>query len=235
MSHPPLQNQILRRLSPDDFRAIEPCLERVELTLKQDLITPGEPITHVWFPESGMCSVIASARGSEAIEVGLIGLEGMTDHVTKLGDTSVLKSFVQMPGTAFAVGAERYIAWTKRPSVLEVVLRYQQSMIVQVSYTALSHGSFNVEERLARWLCMSFDRSQGADLPLIHEFIAMMLGVRRSGVTTALHILEGHQGIKATRGSIKLRDRAALEDLTQGGYGVPEREYARLMGPFPES
>jgi CRP-like cAMP-binding protein len=233
MSHPPLQNQILRRLSPDDFRAIEPCLERVELTLKQDLITPGEPITHVWFPESGMCSVIASARGSEAIEVGLIGLEGMTDHVTKLGDTSVLKSFVQMPGTALAVAAERYLAWTKRPSVLAVVLRYQQSMIVQVSYTALSHGSFNVEERLARWLCMSFDRSLGADLPLIHEFIAMMLGVRRSGVTTALHILEGHQAIKATRGSIKLRDRAALEELTQGGYGVPEQEYARLMGPLP--
>jgi hypothetical protein len=64
--------------------------------LKQDLITPGEPMTHVWFPESGMCSVIASAGGSEAIEVGLIGLEGMTDHLVKLGDTSVSKCFVQM-------------------------------------------------------------------------------------------------------------------------------------------
>jgi hypothetical protein len=104
MSHPSLQNQILRRLSTDDFLAVEHCLERVELTLKQDLITPGEPITHVRFPESGMCSVIASARGSEAIEVGLIGFEGMTDHLTKLGDTSVLKSFVQMPGTALAIG-----------------------------------------------------------------------------------------------------------------------------------
>jgi CRP-like cAMP-binding protein len=80
------------------------------------------------------------------------------------------------------------------------VLRYQQSMTVQVSYTALSHGSFNVEDRLARWLCMSFDRSQGADQPLVHEFIAMMLAVRRSGVTTALHTLEGHGAIKATRG-----------------------------------
>jgi CRP-like cAMP-binding protein len=179
-----------------------------------------------------MCSVIASARESEAIEVGLIGYEGMTDHLTTLSDTSVLKSFIQMPGGALAVAAEQYIAWAERPSVLQVVLRYQQSLIVQVSYTALSHGSFNVEERLARWLCMSFDRSQAADLPLVHDFIAMMLGVRRSGVTTALHVLEGHQAIRATRGSIQLRGRAKLEELAHGSYGIPEQEYARLMGPI---
>jgi CRP-like cAMP-binding protein len=118
---------------------------------------------------------------------------------------------------------------------LDVVLRYQQTMIVQASYTALSHGSFNIEERLARWLLMCFDRSKGADLPLVHEFIALMLAVRRSGVTTAIHVLEGNHAIKATRGSIQLRDREKLEELASGSYGDPESEYARLMGPLPTS
>jgi hypothetical protein len=80
---------------------------------------------------------------------------------------------------------------------------------------------------------MSFDRSKGEDLPLVHDFIAMMLAVRRSGVTTAIHVLEGHHAIKATRGSIKLRDREVLEELARGSYGDPEAEYERLMGPLP--
>jgi CRP-like cAMP-binding protein len=231
MSHPHLINGILRRLPRADYLQIEPFFEPVKLELRQELITPGVAISHVWFPESGICSVIAATGGSEAIEVGMVGMEGMTDHLTKAGDISLLKSIVQMPGTALRVPSDKYIGWLKgSPTALEVVLRYQQTMIVQISYTALSHGSFNIEERLARWLLMSFDRSNGEDLPLVHEFIASMLAVRRSGVTTAMHVLEGHHAIRATRGSIQLRDRAILEQLAQGSYGDPEREYERLMG-----
>jgi hypothetical protein len=138
MSHPHLSNGILQRLAIEDYLQIEPFFERVELKLRQELITPGVPISHVWFPESGMCSVIAAARGSEAIEVGMVGMEGMTDHLTKTGDVSVLKTFVQMPGTALKVRADKYIDWLKgRTTVLEVVLRYQQTMIVQTAYTGL--------------------------------------------------------------------------------------------------
>jgi CRP-like cAMP-binding protein len=224
-------NGVLQRISADDFRGIEPFLEKVELKLKQEIITPDEPMTHVWFPESGMVSIIASADRSEAIEVGMVGREGMTSHVTRLGDTSVLRSLVQLSGTALAVEASSYIEWVEqRPDVLRVVLRFQQSMMVQISYTALSHGSYTIEERLARWLLMSFDRSEGGDLPLVHEFIAIMLAVRRSGVTTAMHVLEGKHAIRAVRGRIQLRNREVLVDMAAGSYGIAEREYHRLMG-----
>ncbi|MDB5644238.1 MAG: cAMP-binding protein [Hyphomicrobiales bacterium] len=228
-------NGVLQRVLPDDYKLIEPFINRVELKLKQELIVPDVPISHVWFFESGMCSMIARSEGSEAIEVGMVGFEGMTDHLTRIGDTSALRSVMQLPGTALAIEAARYLEWiNERPNVLRLVLRYQQSMMVQIAFTALAHGSYTIEERLARWLLMSFDRSHDADLPLVHEFIAMMLAVRRSGVTTAMHILEGKHAIRAVRGRIQLRDRQALEELAAGSYGLAEREYARLMGPIED-
>ncbi|MDB5596317.1 MAG: putative transcriptional regulator, Crp/Fnr family [Hyphomicrobiales bacterium] len=229
-----IHNLFIKRLAREDFLRVEPFLERVTLPLKQEIIVPGEPITHVWFPESGMISVIAQAAGAEAIEVGLIGDEGMTDHLTAPGDTSVLKFLVQFQGTALAVEAARYLEWvSESPAVLKLILKYQQSMIVQTAHTALSHGTFTIPERLARWLLMSFDRSHDEDLPLVHEFLAVMLGVRRSGVSDAVARIEGHGAIKATRAKIKLLSRDILLDLCGGSYGIPEAEYARLMGPLP--
>jgi hypothetical protein len=101
---------------------------------------------------------------------------------------------------------------------------------VQVAYTALSHGSYTIEERLARWLLMCHDRVDGDDLPLVHEFLSMMLGVRRPGVTIAVQTLEATGIIKAKRGHIIVQDRARLEEVAGGSYGVPEAEYRRLFG-----
>jgi hypothetical protein len=106
-------------------------------------------------------------------------------------------------------------------------------MIVQISYTALAHGSYTIEERLARFLLMSFDRNSGEELPLMHEFISRMLAVRRSGVTTALHVLEGHGATKALRGHVHLRDRQVLEDLAQGSYGGGKRVRAADGNQIP--
>jgi CRP-like cAMP-binding protein len=235
MAKPQTENGVLQRVPPKDFEAIAPHLTKVELKLKQELIIPDKPITHVWFFESGLASIIARSDGSEAIEVGMVGVEGMTDHLTRAGDCSVLRTLMQVPGVAWAVPSEDYIRWIQeRPRVLQIVLRYQQSMMVQIAFTALSHGSYTIEERLARWLLMGFDRSKGADLPLVHDFIAMMLAVRRSGVTTAMHMLEGKHAIRSTRGLIQLRDRQVLEELAAGSYGLAEREYERLMGPVPD-
>lgn len=103
--------------------------------------------------------------------------------------------------------------------------------MVQTSYTALSNAVHPIAERLARWLLMSDDRLDG-DLPLTHEFLSIMLAVRRPSVTTALHVLEGNGFIRAARGSIVVRDRAALEEFAGDAYGVPEAEYERLIGPL---
>jgi CRP-like cAMP-binding protein len=234
MSRHHINNQILRRLSEHDFEALVPHLAQVDLTLKQVLLVPGEPVSHVYFIESGMVSLIAETVGSEAIEVGLIGSEGMTDQVLEPGDTAFLRSIVQLSGSALAVEADTYAQWiTDHPSALKLIARYLQAIAVQTAHTALSHGSFTIDERLARWLLMCFDRSGGNEIPLVHDFISMMLAVRRSGVTTAMHMLEGQGAIKNSRGHIQLRDREALEALAHGSYGGAEREYARLLGPLP--
>jgi CRP-like cAMP-binding protein len=228
MLRPFIRNQLLLRLTEEDAKSLVLHLRPVNLRLKQELITPGLPISHIYFPESGIVSVITATEGSEAIETGLIGREGVTDQVLENGDSSVLRCIVQLEGSALAIEASQYVEWiSEHPAALKLLARYLQYTAIQLSFTALSHGSFNVEET------MCFDRSDGEDLPLVHQFISMMLGVRRSGVSTALHVIESQGAIRATRGRIQLRDRAKLEELTAGSYGVPEREYQRLLGPLP--
>jgi len=105
-----------------------------------------------------------------------------------------------------------------------------QAFMIQIGQTALANGSHTLEQCLARWLLMCHDRVDGDDLPLVHEFLSMMLGVRRPGVTIAVQTLEATGIIKAKRGHIIVQDRARLEEVAGGSYGVPEAEYRRLFG-----
>ncbi len=109
------------------------------------------------------------------------------------------------------------------------MLRFAQSFLIQATHTAISNGSAKLEERLARWLLMAHDRIDGDELPLIHDFLALMLGVRRPGVTVAIHSLEGQGLIEAARGVIRVIDRKGLEEVANASYGTPEAEYERLM------
>lgn len=231
-----VSNLILKRLSESDFEILAPHLDLVQVKTGQDLILPGVPIEHVYFFESGIAATLVAISGSEPIEIGVIGREGVTDHVLEVGDSSALRCSMQLQGSAYVVSTERYVEWIRqRPSALQTILRYQQAMNVQASFTALAHGSFTIEERLARWLLMCFDRHDSNDLPFVHESLAMMLAVRRAGVTRAMHTLEGQGAIKATRANIKLRDRAILESMTGGSYGPAEAEYIRLLSRIPNA
>jgi len=111
MLQTPVKNQILLRLTEGDSQALAPHLKPVHLALKQELITPGQPISNVYFIESGMVSLIAVSEDSEAIEAGVIGSEGLTDQVLEAGDISVLRTIVQLEGSALAVEASQYVAW----------------------------------------------------------------------------------------------------------------------------
>jgi len=227
-----VQNILLQRLASDDFDRMAPMLERVQLNIRAKLIEESRVLTHVYFPESGLCSVLAVARDREVIEVGLFGRDGMTDMVASLEDRAPLRIIVQGEGEAWRISAEDFIAATGESlTFMKLMLRYQQALMTQAAHTALSHGSFTIVERLARWLLMTQDR-MGDTLPLVHEFLAMMLAVRRAGVTEALHVLEGEGAIRASRGRIQIKDRDLLIDLAQGGYGTSEAEYERLIAPF---
>jgi CRP-like cAMP-binding protein len=118
---------------------------------------------------------------------------------------------------------------SERPSLHRSLLRYAQVMSVQTSGTAFANAEHTIETRLARWLLMCHDRVDGDDIPITHEFMSMMLGVRRAGVTTTTQALEGSGLIRASRGVITVLDRDGLERLADNAYGLPEAEYARQM------
>jgi CRP-like cAMP-binding protein len=225
-----LRNQLLARLAPEDFAPLQGLLEPVELELRRVLIEPNRPIEHVYFHERGYTSITTDGHGSK-IELGLIGREGMVGVPVALGvRTTPLEFFIQLAGDGLRMTShdlEEVI--DERPSLHRVLLRYAQVMSVQTSGTAFANAEHTVETRLARWLLMCHDRVDGDDIPITHEFMAMMLGVRRAGVTTAMHILQGNGLIVAKRGVITVLDRERLEELADNAYGLPEAEYARQM------
>ena len=219
MAHPPSQNGILSRLSEADFALLEPHLEPVDLPLRKVLERRAKPIKAIYFPESGFASVVANGD-KRPIEVGLIGREGMTGLPVILGnDRNANEVFIQAAGQGHCIRAnDLRKAIEKSLTLHREMLRYAHNFLEQTTRTAVANGRSKIEERLARWLLMADDRLDGTDLPLTHDFLAMMLGVRRPGVTMALQELE-HEGLIARkRGHIVILDRRALEKLSNGTY-----------------
>jgi CRP-like cAMP-binding protein len=225
-----VRNKLLLKLTPGDFDAVSPCLTRVDLKLKDQILQRGDVIEFVDFPEDCVCSLLAKTDNVNPIEVGMYGFEGMSNMAIRHGDRTALSAVVQGAGSAWRMSAADFVRLLHTlPSLNEVALRYKEAVAIQFAYTALAHGSFTIEERLCRWLLMATDRSQKDSVPIVHEFIAAMLAVRRSGITTALHVVEGVGAIRANRGQIIIRDRAKLQELAGESYGEPESEYDRLM------
>jgi CRP-like cAMP-binding protein len=227
-----VRNRLLTQLQPEDFDLLQPHLEPVALNRGDVLITPNEPIRHVHFLEAGITSVIANTAGGKRIEIGLTGRDGLAGTPVLLGvDSTPHETFMQIAGSGLRIETEKLReAIRQSPSLHALLLRYVQAFTIQTSHTALSNGSHKIEERLARWLLMCHDRLDQNDLPLTHEFIALMLGVRRAGVTEALNILEDREIVRTERGNIVVVDRARLEETAGDSYGVPEAEYRRLIG-----
>lgn len=224
------KNRLLNTLKPADLALLRPLLEPVDLPLEMVLEMPNEPIDSVYFIESGIASVVAG-QGAR-IELGLIGLEGMSGLSIVLGDDrSVNRTFMQASGSAFRIGAKEFSRMLQKSPTLRLsLLRYAQFFSTQVAQTAVANGRGKLEARLARWLLMTHDRMGGDSFPFTHQFLSVMLGVRRPGVTVALHVLEGLGLIKARRGLITVVDRKGLEAHSDASYGVPEAEYERLIG-----
>jgi len=232
-----LRNVLLSALSPNDFALLQSRLIPVPLGVREVLVEPNEFIESVHFLESGIGSIVAISPGGERIEVGNLGREGMAGTAIILGvDRTPLLTFMQVAGSALRMRADALQeAMESSRALRDLFLRYAQSVALQTAHTALANGRYTVPERLARWILMSHDRLDGDDVPLTHEFLALMLGVRRAGVTVNLHVLEGERMIKATRGHIRILDRSKLEEVAGDSYGLPEAEYARLIGSAGDS
>jgi CRP-like cAMP-binding protein len=223
-------NRLLSALKPDDLAALEPHLEPFPLENREMLIEANKPIQHAYFPQAGIASILADTSEGR-IEVGIIGREGLVGVPIVLGvDRSPHGFLVQAEGKALRIAtADLRAINAERPAIHAVLMRYVHALMVQTASTAFSNASFTIEARLARWILMTRDRLDSDELPLTHEFLSMMLGVRRPGVTVAVQILEGNGLIRATRGRITVLDRKKLEELADSAYGLAEAEYASAM------
>jgi CRP-like cAMP-binding protein len=225
-------NRLLAHLSRADMDLLRPHLKAVRLKLRQDLERANKRIDHVYFMDDGIASVVAKQGENGHIEVGLIGPEGMTGLTVVMGNhRSPNATYIQVAGNGRRLRAsELRRAMTASPPLRGLFLKFVQSFMIQTSQTAISNGRARLDQRLARWLLMAQDRLGQNSVPLTHEFLATMLGVRRAGVTVALTSLEGERLIRARRGEIVVLDRKGLVRRAGGYYGVPEAEYRRLIG-----
>jgi CRP-like cAMP-binding protein len=225
-------NLLLKSLSAGDRALLQPHLERVKLPVRRPLEKPNTPIRDIFFVETGIVSVVALQPGGTAVEIGIIGYEGMSGAPVLLGSgQSPHSTYIQISATAQRIGADEFRkALDISPSLRAALLRFVQAFVTQASHTAIANARATLHQRLARWLLMAHDRVPGDTVPLTHEFLALMLAVRRAGVTTALHAFKAKNLIQTRRGEITILDREEIEKIAGHYYGVPEAEYRRLVG-----
>ena len=227
-----VRNRLLTKMSAEDWALLAPHLEMGTLKERQVVEVPGKPITHVYFVETGVVSVVAVNEEDHRIEVGVIGKEGMTGVALVMGDDRAQHSaYLQIGGNGRRMPAATFLEAMNRSATLRsLMMKSANAFMIQTAHTALANGRAKLEERLARWLLMAHDRLNTDSVPLTHEFLAVMLGVRRAGVTVALHSFERRALIATRRGQLTLVDRKGIEKVAGSFYGIPEAELKRLMG-----
>ena len=216
----PIANSLLAALPAKDYQGLLAGFELVTLTYGEVLFEPGEPIRHVYFPNDSLVSLLTTIEGHEALEVGLVGREGMIGISLVLGmDVSSVRALVQGAGTAMRMNVDRFRRQFRKSLPLQGELyRYAHAMLVQARQTAACNRFHEVQGRLARWLLMTHDRARSDQFLLTQKFLADMLGVRRAGVTKAAGRLQQRKLISYSRGKIRILDRHGLEAASCGCY-----------------
>lgn len=229
-----VRNKLLLALEPQTFARIAPHLEAIRLPRLFEMSSPGKIADYCYFLEEGIGSVVAEVKGGRRAEIGIFGREGMSPTSLVLhAPTTAYSTLMLITGHGYRIQSIQLShAMEENFHLRSLLLRYSQTMAVQTSYTALSNATDNIEQRLARWLLMCHDRSDGSTITLTHAFLSVVLAVRRQSITTALHVLEGRHLILSERNQIKVQDRQGLEDFASGAYGPAEDEYRRLIGFF---
>jgi CRP-like cAMP-binding protein len=213
-------NHILSRIPRPDFALIAPHLEPVDLPVRKLLEQRNKRIDQVYFMESGFASIVANGTNKLSIEVGIVGREGMTGLAVVLGnERAAHETYIQVAGTGLRISAANLRqAIESSPSLHRPMLQYAHAFLLQTTTTALANARSKIEERLARWLLMASDRIDGNEVPLTHEFLGLMLGTYRPGVTKALQTLERAGLIATKHRTITILNRKKLEKSANGAY-----------------
>jgi CRP-like cAMP-binding protein len=232
------RNLLLSRISPQDFALIQPHLTRSCLGSGAVLVEASRPIEQIFFLEDGVASIVQTFDDGGETEIGVVGREGIAGASILLqSEQSPHKIYMQVDGqSVIGIRTHALVQAVEQSRTLAAsLLSYVQTLLAQTGQTAASNARFTIPKRLSRWLLMFHDRIDGDDVRVTHEAMAIMLGVRRPGVTQALSVLEQTGGVQGHRGRVEITDRKILETYAAGAYGVAEAEYRRLIGPFGKS
>jgi CRP-like cAMP-binding protein len=228
----PVGNRLLAALPPADYMRLQPHLEPVTFALGDLIYDSGSPLDSLYFPTTVVVSLLYTMEDGMTAEMGLTGNDGVVGIALFLGgDTTPNRAVVQIAGGALRMPAKRLQAeFTQGGALQQVLLRYVQALITQISQTAVCNRLHAVEQRLCRWLLLSHDRVHAHELQMTQEFIAHMLGGRRESVTVAAGRLQDAGLIHYVRGHITILDRAGLEAIVCECYQVVRNEIDRLCG-----
>ena len=232
---PQSPNRLLALLPEDDYRLLATHFRSVVFTSGQVLYEPFEPIATVYFPTSAMISLVQVMEDGTTLEAGVIGSNGMLGYPVYLGGQyDIKRALVQIPGEAIALDALILKTVFEQSGALRnVLLRYTQAFIAQISQTAVCNRFHDTEARLSRWLLQSQDFAQSSELKLTQAFLSSMLGVRRASVTVAANALQTAGLIHYSRGRVRILDRDALIGACCECYGTVRAEYDRLLNESP--
>lgn len=205
--------------------------ELVDIALRQQIYTPEQLIEDVYFPLDCVLSVVTRMKDGHQIEVGTIGREGMSAFPLLLGaSTTANDSYCQVPGRAVRITSSLFGELrSKSPALRQLLDRYVQAYVNMLGQLAACNRLHSVYERSARWLLMTRDRVNGDEIPLTHEFLAMMLGTGRSDVTIAAGILQQAGFIRYAHGSITVLDRDGLQNAACECYDVAHEQFGGLL------
>ncbi|MEO8804660.1 MAG: Crp/Fnr family transcriptional regulator [Burkholderiaceae bacterium] len=228
---PTVENHLIERLPRKERQRLLALCEPVPLLLAEVLCEPGRPTRHVYFPTQGFISLVAQVDGQPALEVGMVGREGMLGAHLVLGvATAPLHALVQGPGTAWRIGTPAFRTELARSAPLQRGLnRYLYVLMAQLASSAACLRFHLIGQRLSRWLLMSQDRAQADHFHVTHEFLSYMLGMRRVGITAAAGALQRQGLIEYRRGELTVLDRPGLEAASCACYATDCQAYSELL------
>src|ERR1700684_1451436 len=227
----PPANRLLGLLPPKDYARLRRHLHRIPLEYRQSLYRDHQPIGFVYFIETGVGSLVNTMANGQASEVGTIGNEGVVGLPLVLGDDRAPTSvYIQVPGAGLRMKATLFKkALERSASMRTVMLHYAHAFFNQVAQSAACNQFHSIEQRCCRWMLMTHDRMQSDKFLLTQEFLAMMLGVQRTGVPAAAVGLQRARLIRYTRGNVTIVDRRGLERRSCECYGISRLEFDRLL------
>jgi CRP-like cAMP-binding protein len=226
-------NRFLATLPPHDFSLLAPHLRTVALEQSVILQDAGEEIERVYFPHSGMVSLVAVMPTGATVETAIIGRAGAIGATAGLGARKgFARAIVQLPGTAVWLSAHAFHqAANQSPAIRDLIVRYNDLLFAQVQQSVACNALHSLEARLCRWLLQAHDCVDGNAIPLTQDFLAQMLGVRRTTVNATANLLQSGGVIRYRRGLIQIVDRAALEDMSCECYAVVRHKIDKIFPP----